>query len=199
MPEWLDKARSKQQKLEDKKIAEAKKISKNINALKSAAIDFINNSGIYDIIAQYFTDLEDIATANEVHEAKTAQYIPHASLYYDHNLLRERNLQYIDIKKEIQSDPTCGLIIHPCGSGDEFQSKIRTKYGKEICNVSIAVFLTYNPELTFFVPIILIAFSKSSGYEDKDTFINTDPDKDTLFAWLKEKTTLYLEKISPKD
>lgn len=194
MADWLKSALSERQQQEDIETAKKRSHEDKITALKTTAVTFINESAIYDIIAQYFTDLGDIATANIVIKAKKAPYIPIGISVFLGTDWPNPDLRYIDTKKEYENDPD-GPIPHITGSGNEFHSKINTSRGTKICDVSIAVFLTHDQEYTF-TPIILIALDDDKDDKNESIFINTSPDTLFLYDWLKEKTVLYLNNIS---
>jgi hypothetical protein len=193
MKDWLKDALSSQQEEEDKKVAEARNRAEKIATLKTTAVEYINHSGIYDVIAKYFTDIKDRNAVAKVEVDKTVRSIPYdINGYYYDNI---QGLEYISTKDNSYHDSDSGWIANYIGAGNEIHSKITTTGGTEICHVTIAVLLKRNREYVF-SPVIVIAFGDALGHKDEDTFSIIDPDKRKLFAWFKEKTALYLKKIS---
>lgn len=191
MSDWLKNALSKKQEEEDNKLAEVRNREEKLSALKATAVVYIKNSGVYDIIAQYFTDIRDREAVDKVKRAQAIQYIP---CNINHGYSYQPNLEYIDIKEGGYHDSDSGWIEQNEGSGDIFRSEIKLSEGTKICEVAVLVKLCRDEKYVF-TPVVIIVFD-SGDEEGKDIFTIINPEKNILFNWLKKKTTFY---ISEKD
>ena len=194
MADWLKGVLSPQQEEEDKNLADESSKKEKTSALKVVAVEYIKDSGIYDIIIKYFTDLNDSEAIAKVKSAQTVQYIP-CNIYRGYSY--QRNLEYIDIKEDGYHDADSGWIEQNEGSGDIFHSQVRLAKGTKICDVSVLVKLCRDEKYNF-TPVVVIVFD-SGNEEDKDIFTVINPKKLASTTGSREKQpSISLKKTNKK-
>lgn len=195
MDNWLNDALSEHQKQLDLETATTNTERRKRDALKNTAVDYMKNSGVYEIIAQYFRDLKNPEVAEKAAGFKGKNTVDYEITSFSGHFGDLSTIASWVEQGKITSDGDTPDIFH-C-AGNKFDSTINLPNGKVVCFITVSVIFCRDENGTFTPLVTLTLYYGDHVCSAKNVLTFDSPEPAALYSWLKAKTSAHIKKLSP--
>ncbi|MFZ3068823.1 MAG: hypothetical protein WA052_00720 [Microgenomates group bacterium] len=195
MDNWFNDALSEHQKQLDLETATTNAERGKSDALRKSAVSYMNDSGIYETIAQYFRDLKNSTVAEKAAGFKGKKTIDYEITSFSKHFGYLSTIASWIEQGKITSDGDTPDVFH-C-AGNRFDSAINLPNGKAVCFITVSVIFCRDENYTFTPLVTLTLYYDGHVCSAKDVLTFDNPKPEALYIWLKDKTSAHIKKLSP--